>query len=192
LQRGRKLRVESYAMKIPIGLLVFMLLLGMIASGGSNQEGGKYSLFAVHAHLYYHATGKISPTDLLDGRSHELWNTIIGEGEAVEPSAAIMVLVDITGPGFHRCEGRLRLTATAGGEDIDTLSGLKAHDKKTLLDQTLELSLWLNEGCKVTLPFLVCGTGCDEVKITAALEDLPASKVEMGILTKKIPFRCGD
>jgi hypothetical protein len=194
-QRTRTRRVENYAMKISTGLLAFVLLLGVIASGDPNQEGGKYSVAAIHAHLYYHATGKINPTDLLDGRNHALWNTIIGEGEAGEPSAAIMVLVDITGPGFLRCEGRLRLTATAlepGSEDVDALPGLMAHDKKTLLDQTLELGLWFNEGGKVILPFLVCGTGCETVEITATLENMPATKVDTGRLAKTIPFKCGE
>lgn len=155
-----------------------MLLLGITAPGNPNQEGGKYSVAAIHSHLYYHATGKIGPADLLDGKSHALWNTIIGEGEAREPSAAIMVLVDLVGPGFTKCEGRLRLTAT--------------DSKKTLLAQTLELSLWFNEGSKVILPFLVCGTGCEEVEITATLENLSASKVDIGTLTKTIPFKCGE
>jgi hypothetical protein len=165
-------------MKKLIGFLGLILLLGMIAPGDPNQEGGKYSVDAIHAHLYYHATGKINPTDLLDGRSHALWNTIIGEGEAREPSAAIMVLVDITGPGFLRCEGKLRLTAT--------------DSQKTLLDQTLELGLWFNERGKVTLPFFACGTGCEEVTIIATLEGLPASKVDTETLTKIIPFECGE
>ncbi|MGB8958666.1 MAG: hypothetical protein WCC00_06595 [Candidatus Aminicenantales bacterium] len=165
-------------MKKAIVFFGLIVLLGTIAPGDPYKEDGKYSVAAVHAHLYYHATGKINPNDLLDGKPHVLWNAIIGEGEAREPSAAIMVLVDLVGPGFTQCEGRLRLTAT--------------DNQKTLLDQTLELSLWLNEGGKVILPFLVCGTGCEEVKITATLEDLPASKVDTETLTKTIPFKCGE
>jgi hypothetical protein len=165
-------------MKRLVGYLGIMLLLGTIAPGSSNQEGGKYSVSAIHAHLYYHATGKINPTDLLDGKIHALWNTIIGEGEAREPSAAIMVLVDLTGRWFAEREGRLRLTAT--------------DRNKTLLDQTLELGLWFNERGKVTLPFFVCGTGCEEVTIIATLEGLPSSKVDTGTLTKIIPFECGE
>lgn len=165
-------------MKISIGLLAFVLLLGITAPGNPNQEGGKYSVAAIHAHLYYHATGKINPIDLLDGKTHVLWNTIIGEGEAREPSSAIMVLVDLVGPGFTQCEGRLSLIAT--------------DSQKTLLDQKLELSLCFNEGGKVILPFLVCGTGREEVKITAALENMSASKVDIGTLTKTIPFECGE
>ena len=165
-------------MKRLIGFLGIMLLLGMIALSAPNQEGGKYSVAAIHAHLYYHATGKTNPTDLLDGRSHALWNTIIGEGEAREPSAAIMVLVDLTGRWFAEREGRLRLTVT--------------DRKKTLLDQTLELDLWFTERGKVTLPFFVCGTGCEHIEITATLEDLPASQVDTRTVTKTIPFECGE
>jgi len=155
-----------------------MLLLGMIASADPNQEGGKYSVAAIHAHFYYQATGKINPRDLLDGRSHALWNTIIGEGEAREPSAAIMVLVEITGPRFTRSEGKLRLTA--------------ADSKKTLLDQTLELYPWFSTSGKVILPFFVYDTGCEKVKITATLEGIPSSSVDIGTLTRTIPFECGE
>jgi len=166
-------------MKKLIGFMGFMLLFGMIAPGDPNQEGGNYSVAGIHAHLYYHATGKTNPSDLLDGRSHDLWNTIIGAGEAREPSAAIMVLVDLTGRWIAVREGRLRLTVT--------------DRNKTLLDQTLELGLWFNERSQVvTLPFFICGTGCEEIEITAKLEGLPASKVETGTLTKTIPFECGE
>ena len=91
-------------MKRLIGFLGIMLLLGITAPGNPNQEGGKYSVADTHAHLYYHATGKINPTDLLGGKTHVLWYTIIGEGEAREPSSAIMVLVDLVGPEFTQCE----------------------------------------------------------------------------------------
>jgi hypothetical protein len=165
-------------MKRLVSFFGIMFLLGTIAPGDPNQETGKYSLSAIHVHLYHHASGKINPTDLLDGRNHALWNTIIGEGEGREPSAAIMVLVDISGPGFLQCEGKLRLTAT----DSD----------KTLLDQTLELGLWFTQRGKLTLPFFVCGTGCKHVEITATLEDMPATKVDTGTLTKTIPFECGE
>ena len=166
-------------MKRLVGFLGIMLLLAMIAPGSPNQEGGKYSVSAIHAHLYYHASGKIDPTDLLDGKEYNLWNTIGGTGVAKEPSSTIMVLVDLVCPKFARCEGRIRLTAT--------------DSSNTLLDQTLELSLWYSppDG-KVRLPFFVCGIGCEHVEITATLGDLPASKVDTGTLTKTIPFECGE
>ena len=165
-------------MKKLIGFLGLILVLGMIAPGNPNQEGGIYSVAAIHAHLYYHATGKTNPTDLLDDKNHVLWNTIIGEGEAREPSAAIMVFVDLTGRWFTECEGRLRLIAT--------------DSKKTLLDQTLELGLWFNMRGKVTLPFFVCGTGCEAVRITATLEGIPASKIDRAFITETVPFECGE
>lgn len=160
------------------GFLGLMLLLSMIAPGDPNEAEVKYSLTAIHAHLYYHSTGKIDSTDLLDGKEYNLWNTIAGVGVAKEPSSTIMVLVDLVGPKFNRCEGRLRLTAT--------------DNQKILLDQTLELSLWFNQDGKVILPFFVPGTGCEHVEITATLEDLPASKVDTRTLTKTIPFECGE
>ena len=165
-------------MKKTAMLTSLMVLLGTIVANDVQPGSGKYSVAAIHAHLYYQSTGEINSTDLLDGEVHALWNTIIGEGEARKPSAAILVLVDLTGPTFLKCDGRLRLTATDG--------------EKTLLDQTLLLGIWFNTGGKVVLPFLVCGTGCNELEITATLEDLPATMVETPVLKKVVPFECGE
>jgi hypothetical protein len=155
-----------------------MVLFCAAVPNGIISEGGKYSVTAIHAHLYYQSTGEINPTDLLDGKGHSLWNTIIGEGEARKPSAAILVLVDLSGPTFWRRDGTVRLAATDG--------------QKTLLDQTLLLGIWGNEGGKVVLPFLVCGTGCRKLEITATLEGFPDALVETATLKKIVPFKCGE
>jgi hypothetical protein len=169
---------QDETMRTTARVVGLIALLGLAVANDFRAEGGKYSVAAIHAHLYYQSTGEVNPRDLLDGQGHALWNTIIGEGEARKPSAAILVLVDLTGPTFLKCDGRLRLTAT--------------DREKTLLDQTLLLDIWFNEGGKVVLPFLVCGTGCSELEITAALEDLPATMVKTGTLKKVVPFKCGE
>ena len=132
----------------------------------------------MHARLYYQSTGEISPADLLDGKQHALWNTIIGEGEARRPSAAIFVFVDLVGPWNHHWQGKLRLTAEDG--------------EHTLLNQTIELDFWVQDAGKLVLPFLICGTGCKELELTATLEGLSTDQVDISTLTKTIPFECGE
>jgi hypothetical protein len=166
-------------MRTAARVLGSIVLLGAsVASSSQSYYYQKYSVDAIHAHLYYQATGKVDPTDLLDGNVHRLWNTIIGGGEARMPSCAIWVLVDLAGPAFVQLDGKLVVRVTEGN--------------KTLLDKTFSLKRWFSEGYRVTLPFLVYGTGCAELKITAMLKGLPPEKVKSATLTKSVPFECGE
>lgn len=165
-------------MKATAKFPALLVLLGAFVAGSSWAGYEKYSVAAIHAHLYFHSTGEISPTDLLDGKQHALWNTITGAGEAGKPSGAIWVLVDLTGPTFANIDGKLTLKATEG--------------EKTLLSQTVSLRIWFKEGQKVVLPFLVYDTGCKKLEITATLEDLPATMVERATLKQVVLFECGE
>ena len=165
-------------MKTTAMLAGLMLLFGAIVANDVPPGSAKYSVAAIHAHFYFHSTGEISPTDLLDGKPHALWNTIIGAGEAGKPSGAILVLVDLTGPTFANIDGKLTLKAAEG--------------EKILLGQTVSLKIWFREGQKVVIPFLVYDTGCNKLEITATLEDLPAKMVDTGTLKKVVPFECGE
>lgn len=166
-------------MKTTAKLAAVILLFCATVSSGVISEGDKFSVTAIHAHLYYQSTGKINPTDLLDGKAHALWNSIIGEGEALMPSRALWVLVDLAGPTFAAdFGGRLVVCVTEG--------------EKILLNQTLLLDDWFSEGQKLVLPFLIYGTGCGELEITATLEGLPDAMVETVTLRKKVPFKCGE
>ena len=169
---------EGEMVKATAKLAGLIVLIGATVASGAWTEDEKYSVAAIHAHLYYQSTGEINPEDLLDGKAHALWNTIIGGGEARKPSCAILVLVDLTGPTFVNIGGKLAMKATEG--------------EKTLLDQTLSLGIWFNEGQKLVLPFLVYGTGCGKLEITATLQGLPASKVKTAALKKLVPFECGE
>lgn len=158
-------------------VLVTVLLVSTAASGRQN-EGEGYTVAAIHVHLFYHATGEIDPTDLLDGRPHHLWNTVIGEGEAREPSTAVAVFIELAGPTFVDCPGRLAVKAQDG--------------KKTLIDQIFPLEEWFNEGKRLVIPLFLYGTGCRPLDITARLQGLPAAKVRQGTLKRTVPFACGE
>lgn len=166
-------------MKTRAKLIGGMLFLSVAIASGNLPEDGKFSVTAIHAHLYFHSTGEISPMDLLDGKRHALWNTIIGEGVARMPSRALWVIVDVAGPTFAvNFGGKLAVNVTDG--------------LKTLLDQTLLLNDWYTKGDKLVLPFLVYGTGCGKLEITATLEGLPDTMVETATLKKIVPFKCGE
>jgi hypothetical protein len=158
-------------------VLILSLFIGVF-SFGSASEDEKYSVSDLHAHLYYQDSGEIDSTDLLDGKDHALWNTVIGEGEARKPSSAILVLVDLKGPLFEEQGGSLSVKA--------------AEDKKILLNQTLRLALWSDRGRKMVVPFLVYNTGCHHLEITATLVGLPDASVQNGAMRKAIPFKCGE
>jgi hypothetical protein len=132
----------------------------------------------MHAHLFYQSSGEISKYDLLDGKRHELWNTIIGEGEAGEPSGALWLSVEIAEPSDEISGGRLVLEVKEG--------------EKCLLNQTLLLDKWVNDGDRLFLPFIVYGTGCETIVIIARLEGIPAENLGNGSFIRTIEFKCGE
>lgn len=139
----------------------------------------RYSIVAIHAYLYYQSSGEISKYDLLDGKHHELWNTIVGEGEAKEPSGALWLLVEIEGPGdLVDLGGRLALEVTG--------------DEKKLLSQTLRIDDWNYSSEKLILPFIVYGTGCETIEMHARLEGIPEDRLGISSLIRTIDFRCGE
>ncbi|HVP91099.1 MAG TPA: hypothetical protein VMS75_07785 [Terriglobales bacterium] len=158
-----------------IGLII---LLCAFTTAGTAADTEKFAVAAIHAHLYHESTGEINSTDLLDGKDHALWNTIIGEGEARKPSSTILVLVDLVGPSFLNAHGALLLKVSDG--------------EKTLLEKTLSLCDWFNTGNKLVLPFLVYGTGCKKLEITATLQGLPNAQVKTPTLKKLVLFECGE
>jgi len=161
-----------------LGLAGLLLLLFASLERFTWADNSKYSITAIHAHLYHESTGEINKTDLLDGKVHMLRNSVIGEGEGGKPSNAVWILVELVGPTFADIKGELSLTAIAGD--------------KILLDQTLKLHKWFNEGGRLVLPFLVYGTGSNILEITATLKGLPAEKVLRTTLKKSIPFEIGE
>jgi hypothetical protein len=165
-------------MRKPLGLTGLLLFLLTLIGTVTWADNEKYSITAMHAHLYHELTGEINRTDLLDGKVHMLRNSVIGEGEGGKPSNAVWILVELVGPTFGDIKGELSLKAIAGD--------------KILLAQTLQLHKWFNEGGRLVLPFIVYGTGGSTLEITATLQGLPAEKVLRTTLKKSIPFEIGE
>ena len=163
------------ATQIGLFFLTAWFALGDVALG----EDGKYAIARIEARLFSQGTGELANSDLLDGKDHALWNTIIGEGEATgKPSSVTWVLIELSGPSFAGTPGRLIVSARA--------------NKTTLLSQTLTLGTYFNEGNRLLLPFLVYGTGCAPLEITASLAGIPATKLRGASMTRRVPFKCGE
>jgi len=172
---AKKIRLRFRAPAKLTMLVIFFI--SVLVSDARNQEH-TYSVAAIHVHLYYQSTGEIDPRDLLDGKEYNLWNTIAGVGVARKPSCAVLVLVDLVGPTFAKIDGELAMKATAG--------------ESILLERTLQLGDWYNAGERLLLPFLIYGTGCDKLEISATLRGFPSSMVKVGTLRKSVPFECGE
>jgi hypothetical protein len=115
---------------------------------------------------------------LIVGLSPIMLTLTSGEGGAGGPSSVTLVLVELSGPTFAQAPGKLEVKATIS--------------KFTLLNQTLTLSTYFNEGKKLLLPFLVYETGCGSLEITATLKGVPPAKLKMATLKKSVPFECGE
>jgi hypothetical protein len=128
----------------------------------------------MRAHLFYEPLGKMDDRDLISG-PFGLWNAMIGAGDAQAPSATTIVVVDITGPAF--------LTGTKG-----TLTLLATAGRQTLRRETVRLSEFFSEGSRLSIPFVVIGTGCGILELTATLT-VPAHQER---LKRTVEFGCGE
>lgn len=154
---------------------IFLLAATILIFTSPARAVEEYSISAIRAHLYYHERGRFDDEDLFV-KEPILWNVIIGEGETEGPSAAILVLVEVSGPRFgYDLQGQLKVR-------IET-------SLEVLFDGEAPLNSFFTQRGKVLYPFLAYGTGCEEVTITASLSggDLDPTPVE-----RKIPFRCGE
>jgi hypothetical protein len=171
---GKRSRIRFRA---PAKLAMLMVFFISVSVSDARNREDMYSVAAIHVHLYYQSTGEIDTRDLLDGKEHNLWNTIAGVGVARKPSCSVLVLVDLVGPTFAKIDGELAMKATAG--------------ETTLLERTLQLGDWYADE-RLVLPFLIYGTGCEKLEISATLQDFPGAKIKVGTLKKSVPFECGD
>lgn len=64
----------------------------------------------IRAHLFYEATGRLSP-DVSPPREFVAWNTVIGGGEAEEPASDLLIVVELRADGEHFENRPLRILA---------------------------------------------------------------------------------
>jgi hypothetical protein len=124
----------------------------------------------IDARLFYHHSGTVS--EPISERT-ALWNTIIGAGDAKEPSTSLLVDVIVKGvPGSYKPKVMVRLTTTS------------EQTGKVVSQQTKEVGVLSAEG-EYHVGFWLTNTGCEPLHLTARLPGGNERKVH-------IPFKCGE
>lgn len=154
------------------GLLAASLLCSLLPAHGLAQATAAPRIEAIHARLYYE--GSRSFSDDLTPRM-ALWNTIIGEGDASEPSNSTLVTVEVS--GRHLPIGGISVVITARGAD------------NRLVAQREESVFIYNERTRFHAPLWIYDTGCEEITISARLV---GDGVDPSVKTQTIPFHCGE
>ena len=123
----------------------------------------------VEARLYYHDTGTLSEPVT---PQTALWNTIIGEGDAQEPSTSTLVDVIVEGEaGTFEVGSRVQLIVKNSSTD-EVIAEL-GKDVGVLSDAGLShIAFWLPN------------TGCEPLRIIASTG---ATSMEI-----HVPFECGE
>jgi hypothetical protein len=149
---------------------VVLVALVSIEAAGFN---GETRIQGMSAHLYYQETGTIDPRDLISGKL-VLWNTIIGAGDARASSVATYVLVELQ-IDRQKPPKTLEFKARAG--------------EKILAEKSMAVGDFFTDTSAVVIPFIVYGTGCQALELTARLA---GDATPRGSLTRTVNFACGE
>ncbi|HYL55631.1 MAG TPA: hypothetical protein VEU73_08665 [Gemmatimonadales bacterium] len=167
----------------------------------------------IEAHLIYD-DGRLSD-DVIGPEPAPLWNTIIGEGAAMDrqtgvhhPSEAILVRVVVTGPPNGTLPGakvklvvvglgpsdsvinvalpRLDSTGSPSGSTVKVNMHGMGHGPSTIVMEAT-LTPFDSTG-RAWVPFRLDGTGCERIQLMAQLlTDRPLDS-----LHAELPFECGE
>lgn len=124
----------------------------------------------IKVRLFFHHSGTFS--DSLTGKE-QLWNTIIGEGWAREPST--VTLVDITVKGLEKFDDQEFVELTVKNTD----------SKKIIFTQSQPVGV-LSKSANYHVPFWLNDTGCQPLQLIAAIKGTSEKREAV------IPFACGE
>jgi hypothetical protein len=165
------------------------LVLSLLPTQGLGaQDTTAYRIASLSAFLFKQTTASIDTTDLLALDNDEPFNTIIGGGIARgSPSGATFVAVQLTGP-YHVDETGHR-SGPFANDTSHSLQLTAQIDGRTVLERAVRLRSLFSEERQVWVPFVVYGTGCGVLKLTATLlrERQPEATLE-----RSVTFRCGE
>jgi hypothetical protein len=142
----------------------------------NQPEPAPFKLGAIRAQLFYHQSGRLSP-DVLSTPGFILYNIIIGEGSAEEPSRHTLVTVEVLGkPGDDSLSRTVELVCEW------------MWDKKKQTLSTIESPQRLGKTGKWVVPLWLKNHPGAPVKVTARL------KGQGAILTKTatINYQAGE
>lgn len=124
----------------------------------------------IEMRLFFHHSGTFS--DKLTGKE-QLWNTMIGEGWAREPSTA--TLVDITVKDLEKL----------ADQKIVELTVKNADSKKIVSTQSQPVGV-LSKSSEYHAPFWLNDTGCEPLQLIVAIKGTSEKREAV------IPFACGE
>jgi hypothetical protein len=125
------------------------------------KKAQPYMIGAIRAQLWYPNTGRLSK-DILSDKNFVLWNTIIGEGDAEEPSLHTLVTVEIIGrPGEDTAEREVEIVC-----ELTKPFGKRPR----LLAKRIEAPQNLGKTGRWLIPVWIADHPVVPVKITATLK----------------------
>jgi len=166
---------------------LLLCLVASLWSVGRVHAQTPYVIDSIEVRLFYNENDDLKKGDIagnfskpIDDSSFVLWNTIIGAGDAEAPSNQTFVRVHIIRKDPHS-EYTLR-----------SLEFLASTATGTLVKRKVSFSM-LNEFDKsgYYIAFMVCDTGCEELRLNAQIVDPKSGMVESA-MSRTIPFECGE
>lgn len=136
----------------------------------------QFRIVDIQGHLYYHERGEFDRRDIKSG-TVPLRNIGIGEGDALTPSGAMLVVVTVTGPNFAKSLPRSAVLTVSsewlGHKDAGT---------------TVLLGNFFSESHRIHVPVVVYGIPCSDATIKARLDGVDAASGQNMV----VPFSCGE
>lgn len=148
-------------------LTLTVFFLGLICAPAADMP---LKIADIKVRLFFHHSGTFS--EKLTGKE-QLWNTMIGEGWAREPSTA--ALVDITVKGLEKFDN----------PEIIELTVKNADSKKIIATHSQPVGMMSKSG-NYHAPFWLNDTGCQPLQLIAAIQGTSEKREAI------IPFACGE
>lgn len=151
---------------------IALLLLALVPEARADETALR--IRDIEVRLFYHYTGTLSG-DISAKREHPfiLWNTLIGAGDAKEPSTALLATVVVEGP--------------AGSFERDRLLEFEAVEAsgKQFYSGSSQLGVFGQNGLHHS-GFWLADVSCKDLRLKARLVGAPGEAVET------VTFHCGE
>lgn len=146
-------------MKGLFGLLTVFIFLQPMASFG-------VEISSVEVRLFYNDSGVFSK-NILNDNDFQLWNTVIGEGSAAEPSDRFMIRAKFTGPANEYVDQDIKLSVK------------NSETGKTIYSETF-------------YGFMFNSLGINFRAALISEHDCQPLLIQVGDKKESINFRCGE
>jgi hypothetical protein len=152
--------------------IVLSVLLGSVGHPAEPKDAAA-ELTGVTASLVYDEDGMVDDRDLTSGKL-ALWNTPIGEGDAGRPSTSMFAIVRVKRSNSSARLGELAVTLRVWAQ----ASGRLIFHERAVVPPVVK--------DRVTVPFLIRGTGCEPLRVEAGIAGVRVA------VQRTINFKCGS